>query len=105
MKIAPPEAPATGYMFGKGLYFADMYQKSAAYSRTNSDSTILMLCDVACGKMKRLYQATEVTNLERPFNSVHGVGLKGPDHTKSLVHPDGVQIPIAPVIEYKKDEF
>lgn len=24
LKIAPPEAPATGYMFGKGVYFADM---------------------------------------------------------------------------------
>ncbi len=25
--IAPPEAPVTGYMFGKGLYFADMVTK------------------------------------------------------------------------------
>ena len=24
MRIAPPEAPVTGYMFGKGCYFADM---------------------------------------------------------------------------------
>jgi len=24
LKIAPPEAPSTGYMFGKGVYFADM---------------------------------------------------------------------------------
>jgi hypothetical protein len=104
MRIAPPEAPSTGYMFGKGLYFADMYQKSAAYSRTNSDSTILLLCDVACGNMKRLYQATNVENLERPFNSVHGVGGRGPDHTKSLIHPEGVQIPISPVITYQEDE-
>ena len=28
LKIAPPEAPATGYMFGKGVYFADMFDKS-----------------------------------------------------------------------------
>jgi hypothetical protein len=25
--IAPPEAPVTGYMFGKGLYFADVVTK------------------------------------------------------------------------------
>jgi poly [ADP-ribose] polymerase len=25
LKIAPPEAPTTGYMFGKGIYFADMF--------------------------------------------------------------------------------
>ena len=24
LRIAPPEAPATGYMFGKGVYFADV---------------------------------------------------------------------------------
>ena len=24
LRIAPPEAPTTGYMFGKGVYFADM---------------------------------------------------------------------------------
>jgi Poly(ADP-ribose) polymerase catalytic domain len=32
MRIAPPEAPPTGYMFGKGVYFADMYAKSASYN-------------------------------------------------------------------------
>ena len=31
LKIAPPEAPSTGYMFGKGVYFADMSSKSANY--------------------------------------------------------------------------
>ena len=24
LRIAPPEAPVTGYMFDKGVYFADM---------------------------------------------------------------------------------
>eukprot|EP00961_Rhodomonas_salina_P285641 3860090-Rhodomonas_salina.1 len=31
LRIAPPEAPVTGYMFGKGVYFADMVSKSANY--------------------------------------------------------------------------
>jgi poly [ADP-ribose] polymerase 1 len=31
LRIAPPEAPVTGYMFGKGLYFADSVSKSANY--------------------------------------------------------------------------
>ena len=35
LRIAPPEAPVTGYMFGKGLYFADMVSKSANYCCTN----------------------------------------------------------------------
>ena len=32
LRIAPPEAPATGYLFGKGVYFADMFAKSYQYS-------------------------------------------------------------------------
>jgi hypothetical protein len=31
LRVAPPEAPVTGYMFGKGIYFADMSSKSANY--------------------------------------------------------------------------
>ena len=49
MRIAPPEAPATGYMFGKGCYFADMFQKSMNYS-SGIKSKLLLLCDVALGK-------------------------------------------------------
>ena len=35
LRIAPPEAPVTGYMFGKGIYFADMVSKSANYCGTS----------------------------------------------------------------------
>eukprot|EP00964_Phaeocystis_antarctica_P152049 scaffold119809_cov42-Phaeocystis_antarctica.AAC.1 len=35
LRIAPPEAPATGYMFGKGVYFADCSSKSANYCFAN----------------------------------------------------------------------
>jgi poly [ADP-ribose] polymerase len=32
LRIAPAEAPTTGYMLGKGVYFADMFSKSHAYA-------------------------------------------------------------------------
>ena len=53
MRIAPPEAPSTGYMFGKGIYFADMVSKSANYCATSSSNPtgLLLLCDVALGDM------------------------------------------------------
>jgi predicted DNA-binding WGR domain protein len=53
LRIAPPEAPVTGYMFGKGIYFADMVSKSANYCCTNktNNTGLLMLCDVALGKL------------------------------------------------------
>lgn len=55
MRIAPPEAPSTGFMFGKGLYFADMFSKSVGYARNHnvggsSESAVLLLCEVALGK-------------------------------------------------------
>jgi len=53
LRIAPPEAPVTGYMFGKGVYFADMVSKSANYCYTNptNNTGILLLCEVALGDM------------------------------------------------------
>ncbi len=32
LRIAPPEAPVTGYMFGKGVYFADAVSKVRAHT-------------------------------------------------------------------------
>ncbi|KAL5535104.1 hypothetical protein ACEPAF_3197 [Sanghuangporus sanghuang] len=49
LRIAPPEAPVNGYMFGKGVYFADMMSKSYnyCYPDTSGNIGILLLCDVA----------------------------------------------------------
>ncbi|EEB97788.1 hypothetical protein MPER_02824, partial [Moniliophthora perniciosa FA553] len=47
LRIAPPEAPSTGYMFGKGVYFADMMSKSAGYCHSFDGLGCLLLCEVA----------------------------------------------------------
>jgi len=59
LRIAPPEAPVTGYMFGKGVYFADCASKSANYCHANESEPhgLLILCRVALGKEKILYAA------------------------------------------------
>ena len=51
LKIAPPEAPVTGYMFGKGVYFADMSSKSANYCYPSRSQPVglLLMCEVALG--------------------------------------------------------
>jgi hypothetical protein len=48
LRIAPPEAPVTGYMFGKGVYFADMVSKSANYCCTHPGDPVgvLLLSEV-----------------------------------------------------------
>lgn len=51
LRIAPPEAPVNGYMFGKGVYLADTSSKSANYCcACNSGSMgLLLLCDAELG--------------------------------------------------------
>lgn len=45
--------PQTGYMFGKGIYFADMVSKSANYCHTSQGDPIglILLGEVALGNM------------------------------------------------------
>ncbi len=46
LRIAPPEAPVTGYMLSKGVYFADMVSKSANYCCTSKMNNVglMLLC-------------------------------------------------------------
>jgi len=51
MRIAPPEAPKTGYNYGKGVYFADLASKSCSYCcpYLSGGVGIFVLCEVALG--------------------------------------------------------
>ncbi|KAJ5971379.1 uncharacterized protein N7479_001297 [Penicillium vulpinum] len=51
LRIAPPEAPVNGYMFGKGVYLADMSSKSANYCcpYNSRGMGLLLLCDAELG--------------------------------------------------------
>ena len=57
LRIAPPEAPKTGYLFGKGVYFADLAGKSAPYCNADLSNNIglFLLCEVALGNPRILY--------------------------------------------------
>ena len=60
MRIAPPEAPASGYLFGKGVYFADSAGKSAGYtcSYLSNGIGIFVMCEVALGKENEVLRPT-----------------------------------------------
>ncbi len=48
MRIAPPEAPVSGYLFGKGIYLADMAEKSINYCRSfGQPNALILLLEVA----------------------------------------------------------
>lgn len=38
LRIAPPEAPPSGYFLGKGVYFADMCTKSIEYCHPSKEN-------------------------------------------------------------------
>ncbi|XP_046355890.2 poly [ADP-ribose] polymerase 1-like [Haliotis rufescens] len=96
LRIAPPEAPVTGYMFGKGIYFADMVSKSANYCRTskNDPTGILLLCEVALGNMHELTGASYIDKLPKGKHSTKGIGMTAPDPKGTYTTPKDVVIPM-----------
>ncbi|KAL5561434.1 hypothetical protein UlMin_031181 [Ulmus minor] len=96
LRIAPPEAPVTGYMFGKGVYFADMFSKSANYCYASHGFTagVLLLCEVALGDMAELHCAKcDADKLPEGKLSTKGVGRTAPDLSEARTLDDGVLVP------------
>ncbi|KAL6103827.1 parp2 [Pungitius sinensis] len=101
LRVAPPEAPVTGYMFGKGIYFADMSSKSANYcfASQNNHVGLLLLCEVALGDSNELLDADyEANKLPAGKHSTKGLGRTGP-HPRTSVNLDGVSVPMGPAVE------
>jgi hypothetical protein len=85
LRIAPPEAPKSGYLFGKGVYFADMAGKSSNYccSHLSGNVGIFLLCEVALGNPQVLYDTNcDADDLPKGCHSTHGVGKSIPNPKK-----------------------
>ncbi|KAI1724104.1 poly(ADP-ribose) polymerase, regulatory domain-containing protein [Ditylenchus destructor] len=97
----------TGYMFGKGIYTADMVSKSANYCHALDADGLLLLCDVALGEIQEERRAKNIKKLKPGKHSVKGsltcmvlqysvilgLGSTMPD-PKMTVEKDGVKIPL-----------
>ncbi|GBN55019.1 Poly [ADP-ribose] polymerase 2 [Araneus ventricosus] len=103
LRIAPPEAPSTGYMFGKGLYFADVSSKSAnyCYATKRKNEGLLLMCEVSVGNQYPLTAADENLPLGLPpeFHSVIGTGRVTPSTFKTGVLSSEAKAPSGPLIE------
>lgn len=78
LRIAPPEAPVSGYLFGKGIYLADLAEKSIHYCRSGtSPKALILLIEGALGNPNILltssYQAKQL--MER--NGKHSTKCHG----------------------------
>uniref|UniRef100_A0A7J7RUZ9 Poly [ADP-ribose] polymerase 1 n=1 Tax=Myotis myotis TaxID=51298 RepID=A0A7J7RUZ9_MYOMY len=83
------------YMFGKGIYFADMVSKSANYCHTSQGDPVglVLLGEVALGNMYELKHALHVSKLPKGKHSVKGLGKTTPDPSASITL-DGVEVPL-----------
>ncbi|GLT42329.1 hypothetical protein SLA2020_163320 [Shorea laevis] len=95
LRIAPPEAPATGYMFGKGIYFADLVSKSAQYCYTDKKNPVglMLLSEVALGEV---YELTRAKYMDKPPEGKHstkGLGKKVPKESEFVKWRDDVIVP------------
>ncbi|XP_069044736.1 poly [ADP-ribose] polymerase 2 isoform X2 [Lepisosteus oculatus] len=100
LRVAPPEAPVTGYMFGKGIYFADMSSKSANYCFANQKNStgLLLLSEVALGDCNELLHADyNADKLPPGKHSTKGLGQTAPD-PRNAVALDGVGVPLGPAV-------
>ncbi|CAF1122800.1 unnamed protein product, partial [Rotaria sordida] len=91
LRIALPEAPMTGYMFGKGVYFADMVSKSG-----DAPEGLMLLCEVALGRMYECYKSTSlsVDTLPKGAQSTKDCGQTTSDPKNHYYTDDGVLIPL-----------
>jgi len=93
VRIAPPEAPSSGYLFGKGVYFADMASKSACYCYPSNNTALILLCEVALGEPNELLTTDHnAANLPKGKNSTKGCGVNIPE--SEIDHEEGFKIPI-----------
>lgn len=94
-QIDQPEAPVSGYMFGKGIYLADMSSKSANYccSYNSGGHALLLLCEAELGQpMHELTDASFTAGEDAHAKgnwSTWGKGMIGPPAwmDAECVHP------------------
>jgi poly [ADP-ribose] polymerase len=109
LKIAPPEAPHTGYMFGKGIYTADCFSKAANYcfvSESRQRTGLIVLCEVDLGKSLELEEADYEADkkLGAEYQSTKGVGkwYPSPDIEKTI--EGGVVVPLGKLVCKEENE-
>ena len=93
LRIAPPEAPSSGYLYGKGVYFADMAQKSSGYCYPVNNIALILLGEVALGKedIRHDCDFNLPHTMKEGTDSVHALGRLEPE--EGVFIDDNVFVP------------
>ncbi|KAI6190030.1 Poly [ADP-ribose] polymerase [Aphelenchoides bicaudatus] len=104
LKIAPPEAPVNGYMFGKGIYLADCVSKSTQYCSTPGRSdAFLLLAEAALGAMQLEKHARSIVTPQSGYHSVKALGGTAPNDKEARMLGD-VKVPVGKARDLSSDE-
>jgi hypothetical protein len=98
LRIAPPEAPVSGYFLGKGIYLADVFSKSCEYCHATRDrpEALLLLCEAALGNVYNTAHGKfiDADMLEEAgYSSVRGMGTREPRAAYAERH-DNLTVPL-----------
>lgn len=108
MRIAPPEAPKTGYAFGKGVYFADLSRKSAPYCcpYLSNGVGLFVVCEVALGEPNKLYSCNhDGDKLPKGTHSTLAVGCTQPDPKSTIQLEKTIDVPLGKPVPVKGGVF
>jgi len=99
LRIAPPEAPKTGYRFGKGVYFADCVAKSTSYcfSTRDSPTAVLLLAEVALGSMNELKHDQYMEKPPAGTHSTKALGMSAPDPKEDKIIENSIKVPLGKI--------
>ena len=105
LRIAPPEAPSSGYLYGKGVYFADMAQKSSMYCYPVNNTALILLGEVALGEEdKRMSCDFNLPKTMKPgMDSVHALGRLEPE--KGTTISGNVYVPNGNAVINEKNQL
>ena len=86
LRIAPPEAPSSGYLYGKGVYFADMSLKSSYYCCPVNNIALILLAEVSLGKEDERVNTdfNLPSTLKKKANSIHALGRLEPSDGENI---------------------
>ncbi|KAJ1564276.1 hypothetical protein HK096_008800, partial [Nowakowskiella sp. JEL0078] len=102
LRVAPIDSQATGYMFGKGIYFADMFTKSYGYTGYDESHVCLLLCEVALGKMWESKTAEYMESAKPETHSTKGLGISEPVNN-AVFNENGAKLSIGPIKQYQNE--
>ncbi|CAJ0576993.1 unnamed protein product, partial [Mesorhabditis spiculigera] len=99
----PSNALRCGQAYGKGVYFADSFAKSASYTHASSTGVqYTLLCKVAPGKIQKGTDFLFDHPRQFDFDTRFVAGTKGPDPSQSI-NFDGVVLPCGAHVAQKSE--